>query len=109
MKKKSKSSVMKTIIISSIIMLMVMVACWEALAVSKPATQNLPLVSEPTADHNKFAVMNQQMKQGPDATKACLSCHNEAAKQVQKTIHWTWGKDKMEKKGMGKARIVNNF
>ena len=64
-----------------------------------------------TADHSKFKELQQEFKSGPEVTKACLSCHTEAAKQVQKTIHWTWmsseaGPDaKLGKAGL----VVNNF
>ncbi|MDP2107483.1 MAG: hypothetical protein Q8J67_00360, partial [Rhodocyclaceae bacterium] len=36
----------------------------------------------PTADHSKFKELQKQFKTGPEVTKACLSCHTEAAKQV---------------------------
>lgn len=83
--------------------------CWASSSSGKSDVQKLSTVSKPTADHAKFIILNQHMKQGPDATKACLTCHTEAAKQVQNNIHWTWGLDKMGKEGMGKARIINNF
>jgi cytochrome c2 len=43
-----------------------------------------------TADHSKFKELQQNFKSGPEVTKACLKCHTEAAKQIQKTTHWTW-------------------
>jgi len=43
-----------------------------------------------TADHSKFKVLKEKFKTGPDMTKACLSCHTEAAKHIMKTTHWTW-------------------
>jgi octaheme c-type cytochrome (tetrathionate reductase family) len=52
-----------------------------------------------------------EFKSGPEVTKACLSCHTEAARQIQKTIHWTWlcPAAKPEAK-LGKAGyVVNNF
>lgn len=51
----------------------------------------LPLkVSKSTADHSTFEVLQQPFTSGPEVTAACLSCHTEAAKQVQATTHWTW-------------------
>src|SRR5512146_3365234 len=63
-----------------------------------------------TADHSKFKELQQAFKTGPDVTKACLSCHTEAAKQVMKTKHWTWEWLNPENKQMlGKKHVVNNF
>ncbi|MBI9075715.1 MAG: tetrathionate reductase family octaheme c-type cytochrome [Desulfatibacillum sp.] len=64
-----------------------------------------------TADHSKFEVLQKDFKTGPEVTKACLSCHNEAAEQFQKTIHWKWlcPAAKPEAK-LGKGGyVVNNF
>ncbi|MBL8492202.1 MAG: tetrathionate reductase family octaheme c-type cytochrome [Rhodocyclaceae bacterium] len=63
-----------------------------------------------TADHSKFKELQQDFKTGPDVTKACLSCHTEAAKQVHKTKHWTWeflNPDNGQK--LGKKNVINNF
>ena len=63
-----------------------------------------------TADHSKFEALQKEFKSGPEVTKACLSCHTEAAKQIQKTIHWTWLCPADEKGELGKAgMVVNNF
>ena len=54
--------------------------------------------------------MQGNFTSGPEVTAACLSCHNEAGKQVQKTIHWTWICPQDPNKEMGKAGItLNNF
>lgn len=89
--------------------ILVMAVCWVALAASKPVKQDIPQVSQCTADHKKIEKLNQPMKHGPDVTSACLSCHTEAAKQVQQTIHWSWAKKEKGKEAMGKAHILNNF
>lgn len=34
-----------------------------------------------TADHTKFKALQQEFNSGPEVTKACLSCHTQAAKQ----------------------------
>ncbi len=63
-----------------------------------------------TADHPKFEILQKEFASGPDVTKACLSCHTEAATQIQKTIHWTWICPADPKKELGKAgTVVNNF
>ena len=69
----------------------------------KPATNS-------TADHSKFKELQKDFATGPDVTKACLTCHTEAAKQIQKTTHWTWEYLNPEtKQRLGKKTIVNNF
>ena len=64
-----------------------------------------------TVDHAKIEVLNQDFTSGEEITKACLSCHSEAATQFHKTIHWTWlaSGDKSDMR-YGKAGYsVNNF
>ena len=43
-----------------------------------------------TADHAKFKELQGPFASGEDVTRACLSCHTEAARQVMATRHWTW-------------------
>jgi octaheme c-type cytochrome (tetrathionate reductase family) len=63
-----------------------------------------------TADHSKFKALQQSFKSGPEVTKACLSCHTEAAKQIHKTKHWTWEWVNPENgQKLGKKNVVNNF
>ncbi len=63
-----------------------------------------------TADHSKFKELQQVFQSGPEVTKACLSCHTEAAKQVHKTKHWTWEFLNPEnKQRLGKKNVMNNF
>lgn len=63
-----------------------------------------------TADHSKFKELQQDFQSGPEVTKACLSCHTEAAKQVHKTKHWTWEWLNPEnKQKLGKKNVINNF
>ncbi|MEN8113603.1 MAG: hypothetical protein ABFS21_04370, partial [Actinomycetota bacterium] len=63
--------------------------------------------SDATADHSKFEILQQDFATGPDLTAACLSCHTEAAKQLQATTHWTW--DTHFGDGIGKTTQINNF
>ncbi len=66
--------------------------------------------SKSTADHSKFKELEQNFQSGPEVTKACLNCHTEAAKQVQKTKHWTWDYLNPEnKQRLGKKNVINNF
>lgn len=77
--------------------------------VAAPQTMPKPATNS-TADHSKFKELQQTFTSGPEVTKACLSCHTEAAKQVMKTKHWTWeylNPDTHQR--LGKKHIVNNF
>ena len=63
-----------------------------------------------TADHSKFEALQAEFATGPDVTKACLTCHTEAAKQLHKTTHWTWGfKNPVTGQELGKKNVINNF
>lgn len=50
-----------------------------------------------------------------EVTKACLGCHEEAAAEVMKTIHWTWAETEENLPGhpglseTGKKNVFNNF
>ena len=64
-----------------------------------------------TSDHSMHEILKQEFTSGPEVTKACLSCHNQAALQFHKTIHWTW-MDPITQAGekLGKGGLsVNNF
>jgi len=63
-----------------------------------------------TADHSKFEELDKKFASGPEVTKACLTCHTEAAKQVHKTKHWTWSAVNPETgQKLGKRNVINNF
>lgn len=64
-----------------------------------------------TADHFKHEILQQEFTSGPEVTRACLSCHSEAASQFHKTIHWTWFDPATEEsKKLGKGGLsINNF
>ena len=64
-----------------------------------------------TSDHTKHEILKKNFQSGPEVTKACLSCHTEAALQFHKTIHWTWmdpNTAKSEQLGKG-GLSINNF
>ncbi len=66
--------------------------------------------SDSTADHTKFKELKGPFADGPAVTKACLSCHTEAGKQVMDTIHWTWEyKSPNTGQKLGKKHLVNTF
>ncbi|MCS6785725.1 MAG: tetrathionate reductase family octaheme c-type cytochrome [Thiobacillaceae bacterium] len=63
-----------------------------------------------TADHSKFKELQQDFLSGPEVTRACLSCHTEAAKQVMHTLHWKWETiNPKNQQRLGKRHVVNNF
>jgi len=66
--------------------------------------------SESTADHSTFEILKKPFASGPDVTEACLTCHTEAAKQVQGSIHWKWDFTHPETgQQLGKSRVINSF
>lgn len=63
-----------------------------------------------TADHSKFKILQDKFATGPDVTKACLSCHTEASKQLHKTKHWNWTFTNPDTgQEVGKKSIINNY
>lgn len=64
-----------------------------------------------TTDHSKHDILKQEFTSGPEVTKACLSCHTEAALQFHQTIHWTWKDPHTEDDiQLGKGGLsINNF
>ncbi len=63
-----------------------------------------------TTDHSKFKQLQGPFKSAEEVTKACLTCHTEAAKQVMDTRHWTWEyKNPKDGKTIGKKTMLNGF
>ena len=64
-----------------------------------------------TTDHAKHNILKQEFHSGEDVTRACLTCHSEAASQFHKTIHWTWLDPNVPRENqIGKAGYsINNF
>lgn len=63
-----------------------------------------------TADHSKFEVLQQEFENAIEVTRACLTCHTEAAKQVMETFHWTWTREDLStEKKVGKQVVINNY
>ncbi len=64
-----------------------------------------------TVDHSKHESLNATFRSGSEITRACLSCHNDAAEQFKQTIHWTWIDPRSTEEVItGKAgHSVNNF
>ena len=69
-----------------------------------------PVKPESTADHSKFKELQGPFASGPEVTQACLGCHTEAAKQVHKSIHWTWELNNPDTgQRLGKKHLVNSY
>ncbi len=63
-----------------------------------------------TTDHSKLKALQKDFNSGPEVTKACLECHNEAGHQFKKNKHWTWDyKHPKTGQHLGKSVLVNNF
>lgn len=75
-----------------------------------PVQATAKAATHSTADHSKFDILKKPFASGPEVTRACLSCHTEAAKQVQKTKHWTWEfMNPTTQQRLGKKHVINNF
>lgn len=62
------------------------------------------------ANHTQFEQLKGPFQTGPEVTRACLGCHINAAKQVQKTTHWTWEwTNPATGQQLGKKHVINNF
>jgi hypothetical protein len=63
-----------------------------------------------TADHSKFKELQREFASGPEVTKACLTCHTEAALQIHRTKHWTWEViNPLNNQRLGKKNVINNY
>ncbi len=72
----------------------------------------LALATAATAqtDHREFDELQRDFQSGEEVTQACLECHEDAAKDVHATIHWTWREPGDETGQIGKAAVtMNNF
>ncbi|WP_319529420.1 tetrathionate reductase family octaheme c-type cytochrome [uncultured Cohaesibacter sp.] len=75
-----------------------------------PAAQITGKKPGETADHTKFEILQQEFKSAPEVTKACLTCHTEAATQVHDSIHWKWEYDNTKTgQKLGKRYVINAF
>ncbi len=67
----------------------------------------------PHLDHAAFFPRPLQTPQ--QATRACLACHPDAAREVMNTVHWTWESEPVAIPGraqplaIGKKNLLNNF
>lgn len=82
-------------------------ACHADRPEAKPARIDAPVS---TADHTSFEELKKPFKTGPEVTRACLSCHTEAGKQLHQTTHWRWRFDNPRTgRELGKLNTINMF
>lgn len=68
----------------------------------------LPL--QASTDHSEF--FEGALSNGPEVTRKCLECHEDAAIKIMKTSHWSWSSpqeidgNRVER---GKKNAINNF
>ncbi|WP_241085250.1 tetrathionate reductase family octaheme c-type cytochrome [Candidatus Vondammii sp. HM_W22] len=66
--------------------------------------------SKSTTDHSKLKELKGPFFSGPEVTKVCLECHNNAGHQFMKNKHWTWDyKHPKTGQHLGKSVLINNF
>lgn len=66
--------------------------------------------AEASTDHSDF--FDGPLSSGPEVTKKCLECHEDAAIDVMKTSHWTWSSPQTingKEVDRGKKNAINNF
>ena len=94
------------LVLAALFICLICVTSVSLATAEKPAAK----LSTSTADHSKFEELKQSFATGPDVTKACLTCHTEASKQLHKTKHWNWQFTNPDNgEVVGKKTIINNF
>ncbi len=63
---------------------------------------------------NHAELIEDSLKTPQDVTRACLECHEDAAKEVLNTIHWKWSRlvevpGHKGKLDLGKKNVINNY
>lgn len=64
-------------------------------------------------EHKNF--FSQPFRSPQEVTRACLQCHENAAKDLMKTAHWNWEGEPVQVPGhekpvrIGKKNLINNF
>lgn len=97
----------------AIIAIPVALFTWDPPVVEADPWANVPDRSVPGTDHS--VLMPGPYESGSDVTRACLTCHEDAATEVMATSHWTWLGDPVMVEGhdepvqIGKANLLNNF
>jgi octaheme c-type cytochrome (tetrathionate reductase family) len=64
---------------------------------------------KPPTDHSMFDILKGEYASGPDVTKACLTCHANAATDLMGTTHWLWEYTTESGQQLGKNNVINNY
>ena len=97
---------LRSALAAGVVLLFAGVLVSASLAAERPDPD---LMGTGTADHYSFKVLKEDIESGSELTKACLGCHNLAAKQVHDSIHWTWTFQNLRtNQHQGKKALVNN-
>ncbi len=74
-----------------------------------PATGSITSTVE-FVNHSEFPILQGPFESPEDVTKACLSCHTDAAQDIMHTTHWTWEfVNETTGQTLGKKHVINNF
>lgn len=101
----------KTAIGAGLILALTAVFLWQtasAQSASQPAMNTAP--QETKVDHSQLPALQGPFATPQDVTKACLSCHDDAANEIMHTTHWTWEYvNETTGQTVGKKTLINNF
>lgn len=75
-----------------------------------PKEVDAPVGPRTPQDHAHFKQLQGPFTSPEQVTRACLSCHTDAAHQVMGNIHWTWKAwNPATKQIVGKNQVYNTF
>ena len=108
---------MRTAVAIAVLVALGLVGMFFVLLASGSAPTDSPWTRLPVVPvHVDHAHLIQgPLKSGSDATRQCLECHPDAAKEMMKTSHWNWAGQKVKLPGreeiirVGKRNLINNF
>jgi octaheme c-type cytochrome (tetrathionate reductase family) len=92
---------------------MIAVVAWSAQPGATPAAPSRGPGQRQHLDHSAF--FDEPFASGQDVTRACLKCHEEAAREVLVTPHFQWVGKPEDVRGdgrpvrIGKRNLFNNF
>jgi octaheme c-type cytochrome (tetrathionate reductase family) len=111
---------MKKIFITLVLIGIVLISAIAFLSSKEAAPTNLEVLKTdyekklpPKVDHSKFEVLQKKFSSPRQVTAACLSCHNQSAREIMKSNHWNWERPEyVQGRGivyLGKKNAINNF
>lgn len=100
-------------IIVTMLIVVIPIALFVAAEAEPPIVSRQPVAAGAPTDHS--ALMPGPYATGSEVTRACLTCHEDAATELMQTSHWRWlsdpqtAPDQTEPVEIGKANLINNF